>query len=113
MQARTMNNPSAPLTIGALAQRTGLKGTDDLLALNTVNDALGGSFLSRINMDLREKRGWSYGARGGFSQAEYATPYLVSAPVQHGLRARELPQLAPCRRAGRPASLSLWRSQES
>jgi predicted Zn-dependent peptidase len=33
-------------------------------------------------MDLRETKGWSYGVSGGFSRAEYAAPYLLSAPVQ-------------------------------
>ena len=77
-----IDRPDSPqsLIVGAIPTR--LVGTQDLLPVATANDALGGSFLSRINMDLREKRGWSYGARGGFSQAEYATPYLVSAPVQ-------------------------------
>ena len=46
------------------------KLSDDLLALNTANDALGGNFLSRINMDLRETKGWSYGVRGGVNALE-------------------------------------------
>ena len=28
-----------------------------------MNDILGGAFTSRINMNLREDKGWSYGAR--------------------------------------------------
>jgi predicted Zn-dependent peptidase len=77
-----IDRPDSPQSLILAALPTPLKGTDDLLAVQTANDALGGSFLSRINTDLRETRGWSYGARGSFSQAEYAAPYIVSAPVQ-------------------------------
>lgn len=61
---------------------TQLRGTQDLLAYQTANDALGGSFLSRVNTNLRETKSWSYGVRGSFNQAEYAAPYVLSAPVQ-------------------------------
>nr|WP_317617638.1 insulinase family protein [Sphingomonas daechungensis] len=46
------------------------------------SDVVGGSFLSRINMDLRETRGWSYGVRAGIGRREHAVVYQVSAPVQ-------------------------------
>ena len=43
----------------------------------------GGSFTSRLNMNLREDKGYSYGARGGFSYSPKAYGTLsVSAPVQ-------------------------------
>ncbi|GAA0657779.1 putative Zn-dependent peptidase [Sphingomonas insulae] len=77
-----VDRPDSPQSIVIGGQRTGLKGTDDLLVLNTVNDALGGSFLSRINMDLREEKHWSYGAGGRFQASEFAAPYLMSAGVQ-------------------------------
>ncbi len=43
---------------------------------------LGTDFLSRINADLRETKGWSYGVRGAISQLENRAPYIVNAPVQ-------------------------------
>jgi predicted Zn-dependent peptidase len=61
---------------------TPLDPKDDLLTAITANEVLGAGFLSRINMDLREEKGWSYGVRGGFSQLEGAVPYIVNAPVQ-------------------------------
>ncbi|WP_271299940.1 M16 family metallopeptidase [Sphingomonas sp. CV7422] len=77
-----VDRPDSPQSILVGGQRTGLKGTDDLLVLNTVNDALGGSFLSRLNMDLREEKHWSYGAGGRFQPSEFAAPYLLQAGVQ-------------------------------
>jgi predicted Zn-dependent peptidase len=61
---------------------TMLTGTENMLPVETANDALGGSFLSRMNMDLRESKHWSYGVRGGFRTLEFAAPYSLSAPVQ-------------------------------
>ncbi|HEX8445237.1 MAG TPA: pitrilysin family protein [Sphingomonas sp.] len=58
------------------------RGTDDLAPLEVANDVLGGSFLSRLNTDLRETKGWSYGVSGSVSRLLGAVPYLVSAPVQ-------------------------------
>ena len=43
---------------------------------------LGGTFLSRLNMDLREDKGWSYGVSGNENVMLHAVPYIVSAPVQ-------------------------------
>ncbi|MBI2262437.1 MAG: insulinase family protein [Caulobacterales bacterium] len=59
-----------------------MSGTDDLLTLNTANSVLGTDFLSRINADLRETKGWSYGVRGTVNALEHQVPYLISAPVQ-------------------------------
>ncbi len=46
-----------------------------------MNRALGGQFSSRINMNLREKHGFTYGARSGFSFYKSAGPFTASAPV--------------------------------
>ena len=73
------NSPQSYITGGA---QTGLVGTDDLLPYTIANDALGGSFLSRINMNLREDKHWAYGASGSFQRNEVATPFTVTASVQ-------------------------------
>ncbi len=54
----------------------------DRIELNTANDVLGGSFTSRINMNLREDKHWSYGARSGLPETRGQRPWLLSAPVQ-------------------------------
>ena len=59
-----------------------VKGTDDLIALMQANEVLGGSFLSRMNTDLRETKHWSYGVQGFISRVRHNVPYLVYAPVQ-------------------------------
>jgi predicted Zn-dependent peptidase len=77
-----IDRADSPQSLIQGGQPTGLQGVNDLLAHQTANDALGGSFLGRINYNLRETKGWSYGARGFFSQSAFAAPYIVSAPVQ-------------------------------
>jgi len=77
-----VDRPDSPQSVIVGAIPTTLKGTQDMLPINTANDALGGSFLSRVNMDLREGKHWSYGVNGRFNTAEYAAPYLITAPVQ-------------------------------
>ncbi len=54
----------------------------ELLPVIAANDVLGGDFLSRINMDLREGKHWSYGVQGYFNRLEHAVPYVINAPVQ-------------------------------
>jgi zinc protease len=77
-----IDRPDSPQSLIVGAAPTALVGTDDLLGVTTANDTLGGDFTSRINMDLREDKHWSYGVNGGFRRAEYQTPYVLSAPVQ-------------------------------
>jgi predicted Zn-dependent peptidase len=54
----------------------------DIVPFDTANDVLGGTFLSRLNMDIRESKGWSYGVNGDASVVEHAVPYVVAAGVQ-------------------------------
>jgi zinc protease len=50
--------------------------------LAAFNSLFGGSFTSRINMNLREDKGWSYGARTSVSAGRGQRTFSVSAPVQ-------------------------------
>jgi zinc protease len=47
-----------------------------------MNTVLGGAFTSRLNMNLREDKHWSYGARSGAGGAVGQRIWRVSAPVQ-------------------------------
>ncbi|AJP73933.1 M16 family metallopeptidase [Sphingomonas hengshuiensis] len=77
-----VDRPNSPQSLILAAQMTPLKPDQELLTEITANEVLGSGFLSRINMDLREAKHWSYGVRGGFSWLEHAVPYTISAPVQ-------------------------------
>ncbi len=50
--------------------------------MNVMNRIVGGGFLSRINMKLREEKGWTYGASSSLDNKKQAVIWEVSAPVQ-------------------------------
>ena len=47
-----------------------------------LNTALGGAFVSRINLKLREEKGFTYGARSAFDYRRQPGPFVVQASVQ-------------------------------
>jgi predicted Zn-dependent peptidase len=77
-----IDRPQSPQSFILAGQLLSVEGTQDLLPLTASNQVLGGDFLARINMELRERRGWSYGASGSVSLREHQVPYIIQAPVQ-------------------------------
>jgi len=77
-----IDRPQSPQSVIVAGQITPVDPRGDITALSSANDVIGGSFLARINMDLRETKGWSYGVRGSVSINERSVPYIISAPVQ-------------------------------
>lgn len=55
--------------------------TDDYFAIEVMNTILGGSFTSRLNQNLRETHGYTYGANSGFSMRRTAGPFTAGAEV--------------------------------
>ena len=55
---------------------------DNNLEIQTMNGAFGGSFTSRLNMNLREDKHWAYGAGSFLSNALGQRPFMMYAPVQ-------------------------------
>ena len=64
------------------------------IAIETMNTILGGSFTSRINMNLREEKGWSYGAFSFLPGARGQRPFLVYAPVQSDKTSESMDEMA-------------------
>lgn len=58
------------------------RSTPDYVALEVLNTVLGGSFTSRLNQNLREKHGYTYGASSIFDMRGSAGPFLAAAGVQ-------------------------------
>ena len=77
-----VDRPQSPQSMIYAGQILPGKGGDDLVDLLSANDILGGSFLSRINMDLRETKGWSYGVRSTIDRNAESVAYVMVAPVQ-------------------------------
>jgi predicted Zn-dependent peptidase len=66
------------MRIGHLAVARNTPAYHSLLVLNAV---LGGQFVSRVNMKLREEKGYTYGARTGFDWRRGIAPFYVQASV--------------------------------
>ena len=77
-----VDRPQSPQSLISAGAVLPVRGTEDLLTLRAANEVLGGDFLSRINMDLRETKGWSYGSGSGVNLREHLVPYVINAPVQ-------------------------------
>jgi zinc protease len=56
--------------------------TGEYYKAGLMNFVLGGAFNSRINLNLREDKGYTYGARSGFSGNDFAGPFTASAGVK-------------------------------
>ena len=66
------------------------RSTPDYFALQVLNTVLGGSFTSRLNQNLREEHGYSYGASSRFDMRLSAGPFLAGAGVQTDKTAESL-----------------------
>jgi zinc protease len=62
-------------------------------SIEAMNSVLGGEFTSRINMNLREDKHWSYGSFTFFRGARGQRPFVVYAPVQTDKTAEALTEL--------------------
>jgi predicted Zn-dependent peptidase len=77
-----IDRPGAQQTLiltGSLAPSTTVANN---LQIGTMNGAFGGTFTSRLNMNLREDKHWAYGARSLLPDALGQRPFLMYAPVQ-------------------------------
>ena len=76
--------PKGAQTEFRVGYATGLKydATGDYYKTYLGNWPLGTGFNSRLNLNLREDKGWTYGARGGFSGDEYAGDYEFSSGIR-------------------------------
>ena len=70
--------PQSELRIGHVAVA---RDTPDYHALVAANMVLGGQFVSRINMNLRENKGYTYGARTSFDFRRLPGPFTLQASV--------------------------------
>lgn len=57
------------------------RSTPDYFPITVMNTALGGSFTSRLNQDLREDKGYTYGASSRFDMRKFAGPFTASAEI--------------------------------
>lgn len=69
------------------------RSCEDYFPLTVMNALLGGVFNSRINLNLRERHGYTYGARSVFAFRRQAGPFVVSAPVRNEVTTESLSEV--------------------
>jgi zinc protease len=79
--------PQSELRIGHVAVA---RSTPDYHALVAANMVLGGQFVSRINLNLREDKGFTYGARTAFDFRRMPGPFALQVSVQTAATARAI-----------------------
>jgi zinc protease len=77
-----LDRPGSGQSIILAAQIAPQYNDPDQISLDIVNDIFGGNFSSRINMNLREDKHWSYGVRSRVVAALFQRPYYSISPVQ-------------------------------
>ncbi|MEM1052585.1 MAG: pitrilysin family protein [Pseudomonadota bacterium] len=78
-----INRPNSPQSFIFAGQITPLDASDPAYVdFENANNSLGGNFLARLNMNLRETKGWSYGIRGGPQARENTVVYAIGGGVQ-------------------------------
>jgi zinc protease len=72
-------SPQTQLWVGAIGAA---RRTPDYAAVQVLNNGLGGTFSSRLNLNLREDKGYTYGAGSGFLMRKAAGPFFALAGVR-------------------------------
>ena len=77
-----VERPDAPQTVLRIGHIGVSRSNHDYVAIDVMNTALGGLFSSRINLNLREKHGYTYGASSAFVFRRGPGPFLVGTSVR-------------------------------
>lgn len=78
-----VDRPNSPSSYLVLGRPTPLSGWQpDMEALDLANEVLGNGFLSRLNNDLRETKGWTYGIRSSLPDAQGPRVMRIATQVQ-------------------------------
>jgi zinc protease len=77
-----VDKPGAPQTALRVTLLAANRRTPDYPALQVMNAALGGLFSSRINLNLREDKGYSYGVFSGFHYDRTPGPFIIAGSVR-------------------------------
>jgi len=76
-----VDKPGAAQSVIQIGQVGVARSTPDYFPLLVLNSMLGGQFVSRINLNLRENKGYTYGARSNFDYRRGAGPFAASGGV--------------------------------
>ena len=81
-QVYIVDKPGAPQSQVRIGWAGVARSTPDYFPITVMNTVLGGAFSSRLNLNLREKHGYTYGAQSQFDMRLGAGPFVAFAGIQ-------------------------------
>ncbi|MEO8672487.1 MAG: pitrilysin family protein [Tahibacter sp.] len=97
LQAKTrvylMDKPGAEQSMILAAEIAPSSRVGNYLEISTMNAAFGGTFTSRLNMNLREDKHWAYGVGSFLGSADGPRMFTLYAPVQTDKTAESIQEL--------------------
>lgn len=88
-----LDKPGAPQSEIRVGEVGVARSTPDYFALSVMDTLLGGSFTSRLNQNLRETHGYTYGAASSFSLRKGRGPFIVRTAVRTEVTAPALSEI--------------------
>ena len=86
LQINVVDVPNAVQSEISLVNTLNLKMNDpDFFPAVIANQILGGDFNSYLNMNLREKHAWTYGARSEIGSGKYVTKFVANSAVRNAV----------------------------
>ena len=76
-----VDKPGAAQSVFRIGEVGVSRATPDYFAITVLNTILGGPFTSRLNQNLRETHGYTYGASSQFSMRRMAGPFIATSSV--------------------------------
>ena len=89
-----VDKPGAPQSVIQAALIAPPRSEGDEIARDALNTAFGGSFTSRLNMKLREEKGWAYGAHSRIGGGRGSRMFTAGASVQSDKTAESMTEMA-------------------
>ena len=89
-----VDKPGTPQTVIRAALVAPPRKQGDAIAREAFNNALGGGFTSRLNMSLREQKGWAYGAGSGIGGGRGSQSFAAAVSVQADKSAETMVEIA-------------------
>jgi zinc protease len=88
-----VEKPDAPQTVLRIGHIGVPHSNPDYVAIDVMNTALGGLFSSRINLNLREQHGYTYGASSAFIFRRGPGPFLIGTSVRTDVTAPAITEI--------------------
>jgi len=88
-----VDKPGSPQTQVRVASIGAARSSPDFRPMQVMNLALGGLFSSRINMNLREAHGYTYGASSGFAFRRAPGPFQVASGIRTDVTAAAIDEI--------------------